>query len=75
MEQFYNENGYHSHWLCKICSKMGKYKNDIKRHVEIHFRNEQICGICGKVVKNRPTLRSHLKQFHNLSVNVNKVNC
>ena len=27
------------------------------------------------ILKNRPTLRSHLKQFHNLSVNVNKVNC
>ena len=52
-------------WQCVICSKIVKYKNNLKEHIiGQHHDNDFYCTQCGKILKTKAALRMHVKRQH-----------
>ena len=52
-------------WRCKICGKISKTNQNIKKHAETHVEgNPHICNICNKTYSNRPSLQKHISVIH-----------
>ncbi len=47
--------------VCKVCGKSGKYRSNLRRHIEsMHIDSPGFeCPICGKVLKTRLSLWQH----------------
>ena len=52
-------------WNCKVCGKTSAYKQDIKNHVETHFKGiVHACELCAKSFSTRKNLRYHVNNIH-----------
>lgn len=54
-------------WMCSVCNKESKKKNDIWRHVEsLHVENHPgySCSYCGDILKSKNALRQHVNMKH-----------
>ena len=52
-------------YACSHCSKKFVAKHLLDRHEVTHFDASCECRECGKVMKNKFTLKSHMKKYHN----------
>merc|ERR1712226_603277 len=53
-------------WVCRMCGKLSKHKNDLKNHIEgKHITGmAHPCNTCGKTYRSRNSLKSHKTQSH-----------
>ena len=55
-------------WMCDLCRKTNKDKQDMRRHMETHFPGfEHPCPYCDKQSKSRDALRKHISHYHKQS--------
>ena len=56
-------------WMCDICKKIMRTRQHMKEHVVIHFDGLFFpCQHCSTVVKNRQSLRHHIRKKHEVSI-------
>jgi len=68
LDEYINQNLSHDnvHWVCNICSKPGKKRLDVSRHIEAKHvvMAPLICSLCNNPFKTRDSLRKHMAKSH-----------
>ena len=56
---------------CAQCTDLGDNEEELAKHLELaHNPNtEVVCDICGRTLKNKDSLKSHMRKFHNKPFN------
>jgi len=57
-------------FICELCGKcLGKFRQSCKRHIKlVHMNqgNKIKCGSCDQLFKNRESLKTHERKWHNI---------
>ncbi len=51
---------------CATCTQLADNEEELAKHVDLaHKDTEVVCDICGRTMKNKDSLKSHMRKFHN----------